>query len=244
MTGMRKCLLASGFLLIIVLSAASCLLSQSTDTDRDDLLIALRTQGITDRRVLAAMKKVPREVFVDKVFHSAAYRNTALPIAEGQTISQPLVVALMTQALALKGNERVLEVGTGSGYQAAILGEIVQKVYTIEIKPGLAESARQRLKELGYRNIEVRVGDGYKGWPEAAPFDAVMVTASAGKIPPPLLEQLAENGRLIMPVGQSGYKQELTLVTKKNGKIHASVLADVAFVRMTGEAEKGEAGRR
>ncbi len=229
------------FLLVVNLSAVSCIFAGPAGTERDRLLAALRTQGITDPKVLAAMENVPREAFVEKPFLSAAYRNTALPIAEGQTISQPFVVALMTQTLALKGNERVLEVGTGSGYQAAVLAEIVRKVYTIEIKKGLAESARQRLSNLGYKNIEVRVGDGYKGWPEAAPFDAIMVTASAGKIPPPLIDQLAEGGRLIMPVGESRYNQKLTLLAKKDGRLHTSVLADVVFVRMTGEAENGRA---
>jgi protein-L-isoaspartate(D-aspartate) O-methyltransferase len=227
------------FFFCIFLSSVTCLFPQQHDAAREDLLSTLRNQGITDEKVLAAIRKVPREVFVEKPYVSAAYRNTALPITEGQTISQPLVVALMTQALRLKGNERVLEVGTGSGYQAAVLAEIAEKVFTVEIKAGLAEKARTRLKDLGYRNVHMRVGDGYKGWPEEAPFDAIMVTASASGIPAPLIEQLAEGGRLIMPVGESRHRQDLTLLVKKDGKIHTSVLADVVFVRMTGEAESG-----
>jgi protein-L-isoaspartate(D-aspartate) O-methyltransferase len=144
----------------------------------------------------------------------------------------------MTQVLRLKGGERVLEVGTGSGYQAAILAEMAREVYTVEIKEGLAKKAQARLDRLGYGNVHVLVGDGYAGLPRHAPFDAIIVTASAGKIPKPLLGQLAEGGRLIMPVGSDPYSQELTLVEKKGGKLYTSLLGEVVFVRMTGEVEK------
>lgn len=211
--------------------------SQSPAEQREDLVRLLAGQGVSDAKVLAAMGKVPREVFVEAPYLDSAYRNTPLPIGEGQTISQPLVVALMTQALGLKGGERVLEVGTGSGYQAAVLAELARDVYTVEIKSGLAKKAQARLERLGYGNVHVLVGDGYRGLPEHAPFDAILVTASSGKIPEPLLDQLSEGGRLIMPVGSDPYNQDLTLVRKKGGRLHTSVLGEVAFVKMTGEAE-------
>jgi protein-L-isoaspartate(D-aspartate) O-methyltransferase len=227
----------SAFFLLVNLCAFSCLLPQSPATQREELVKLLARQGIADAKVLAAIGKVPREVFVERSYLDRAYENRALPIGDGQTISQPFVVALMTQALGLKGNERVLEVGTGSGYQAAILAEIVKAVFTVEIREAFAEKARERLAGLGYKNVHVRAGDGYKGWPEYTSFDAIMVTASAEKIPQPLLDQLGEGGRLIMPVGSATYSQELTLVTRKHGRLQTSVLAEVVFVRMIGEAE-------
>jgi protein-L-isoaspartate(D-aspartate) O-methyltransferase len=241
---MRSFLLVCGIVLCICLLGASCISSGTSDEARQDLLEALKSYGISDPKVLAAIARVPREAFVEEPFLGCAYWNTALPIGEGQTISQPLVVALMTQALNLKGNEKVLEIGTGSGYQAAVLAEIVRAVYTVEIRGMLAEKAQQRLGYLGYSNIRVKVGDGFRGWPEYAPFDAIMVTASAAKIPPPLIDQLAEGGRLIMPVGEDRSRQELTLVKKKDGRLEVSLLADVAFVRMTGEAEGNVTGER
>ena len=212
--------------------------ARSPAAEREELVDFLATQGVTDPKVLAAVRKVPREVFVETPYTNSAYENAALPIGDGQTISQPLVVGRMTQTLGLKGTERVLEVGTGSGYQAAILAEIVREVYTMEIKGGLARKAEERLDRLGYGNVHVIVADGFRGLPEQAPFDAIIVTASAGKIPGPLLDQLAEGGRLIMPVGSDPYSQELTLVEKKRGRLHTSLLGEVAFVRMTGEAAK------
>ena len=213
--------------------------SRSPAAQREDLIAFLAGQGITDTKVLAAMGKIPREVFVKPPYLNSAYQNEALPLDDGQTISQPLVVALMTQALGLKGEERVLEVGTGSGYQAAVLAEIVREVYTVEIKKGLAKKAEERLARLGYGNVHVMVADGYRGLPEHAPFDAIVVTASAGKIPGPLLDQLSEGGRLIMPVGADPYSQDLTLVERRGGRLRTSLLGEVAFVRMTGEAEAG-----
>jgi protein-L-isoaspartate(D-aspartate) O-methyltransferase len=198
----------------------------------------IKSRGISDKNVLNAMLKVERHRFVDESRQREAYADHPLPIGEGQTISQPYVVAFMTEAVALKGNERVLEIGTGSGYQAAVLAEIVRGVFTIEIKQGLYEKARERLQRLGYKNIHVKHGDGYFGWEEYAPFDVIMVTASANHIPPPLLAQLKEGGRLIIPLGSTVFYQNLTLVTKTRGKHAVKELGGVAFVPMTGQAQK------
>ena len=198
----------------------------------------LRNWGVKDTRVLAVMDTVPRHRFVTEKYLDRAYVNTPLPIDEGQTISQPVIVASMSEALRLKGNEKVLEVGTGSGYQAAVLSGLAKEVYTIEIKKALYEKSRDLLEKLGYGNVKVRLGDGYRGWPEEAPFDAIMVTAAAPRVPTPLLEQLKEGGRLIMPVGDYPFSQKLTLIQKKEGRLQTSVLYPVAFVPMTGEIEK------
>lgn len=198
----------------------------------------IRLRGIKDTRVLDVMKKVPRHLFVDEGLRDQAYEDHPLPIGEGQTISQPYVVALMTEALRLKSSDRVLEIGTGSGYQAAILAELVKEVYTIEIRRPLADRAEKRLKDLGYRNIKVKYGDGYYGWEDFAPFDAIIVTASANHIPPPLIKQLKDGGRLIIPLGSTIYYQILTVVTKKKGEIFLEQMGPVAFVPMIGEAEK------
>lgn len=198
----------------------------------------IRLRGIKDTRVLDVMKKVPRHLFVDEGLRDQAYEDHPLPIGEGQTISQPYVVALMTEALRLKPSDRVLEIGTGSGYQAAILAELVKEVYTIEIRRTLADRAEKRLKDLGYRNIKVKYGDGYFGWEDFAPFDAIIVTASANHIPPPLIKQLKDGGRLIIPLGSTIYYQILTVVTKKKGEIFLEQMGPVAFVPMIGEAEK------
>jgi protein-L-isoaspartate(D-aspartate) O-methyltransferase len=190
----------------------------------------LRGRDISDVRVLAAMGKVPRHRFVSAGLASHAYADSPLPIEEGQTISQPYIVALMTQLLELRGPEQVLEVGTGSGYQAAILGELTQQVYTIEIRPGLAASAAARLRGMGYPNVEVRAGDGYLGWPERAPFDAIIVTAGATRIPDPLIAQLKEGGRIVIPVGEAFGSQELLLGRKHGGKLTTRVVGPVRFV--------------
>ena len=190
----------------------------------------LKGRDITDARVLWAMGKVPRHRFIHPALAPEAYADRALPINEGQTISQPYIVALMTQLVELKGPERVLEVGTGSGYQAAILAELVKQVYTIEILPGLAASAALRLKALGYTNVEVRAGDGYQGWPDRAPFDAIIVTAGASHIPQPLVAQLKEGGRLVIPVDVPGGHQELLLGRKEGGRLITKSIAPVRFV--------------
>ncbi len=192
--------------------------------------VQLRARDISDPRVLAAMARVPRHEFVDPSQRRRAYDDSPLAIGHGQTISQPYIVALMTQLLELKGNERVLEVGTGSGYQAAVLAELAAEVYTIEILPPLAEGAAGRLKALGYARVEVRAGDGYAGWPERAPFGGILVTAAADHIPPALQAQLAEGGRLVMPVGRTTDLQRLVLAEKRGGAIHTRAMTDVRFV--------------
>ena len=196
----------------------------------------IKARGVKDTRVLSAMLKVERHLFVPKEYQNSAYSDQPLPIGEGQTISQPYIVALMTELLELKGGEKVLEVGTGSGYQAAILAELAKEVYTIEIIETLATSAKKLLLELGYQNITVKAGDGYLGWPEAAPFDAIIVTCAPDHIPKPLLEQLKEGGRMVLPVGT--YSQELKKLIKRSGKIETTDVIPVIFVPMTGEGVK------
>jgi protein-L-isoaspartate(D-aspartate) O-methyltransferase len=198
----------------------------------------LKGRDISDPRVLEAMGRVPRHLFVEPSLRGKAYADHPLPIGHGQTISQPYIVALMIQTLEVKPGDRVLEVGTGSGYLAAVLAEITDQVYTIEILDSLAKDAAQRLKELGYDKIRVKSGDGYLGWEEAAPFDGILVSAAASLIPPALVSQLKEGGRLVIPVGSGAYGQTLTLVTKKDGKTEARSILGVAFVPMTGEVEK------
>ena len=184
------------------------------------------------------MMKVPRHLFVDEHVRGQAYADHPLPIGEGQTISQPYVVALMTEALRLRPGDRVLEIGTGSGYQAAVLSGIVKEVYTVEIRRTLAERAENTLTRLGYRNVKVLCADGYFGWQEHAPFDAIMITAAANHIPPQLIRQLREGGRLIVPLGSTVFWQTLTMATKKKGELELEQLGSVAFVPMVGEAEK------
>lgn len=195
----------------------------------------LRREGMTDPRVLQAMSRVPRDLFVPPECRSHAWHNIPLPIGQGQTISQPLVVGLMTQALELQGTESVLEVGTGSGYQCAILAEMSRKVVSIERLESLATSARHRLARLGYGNIQVIVGDGTLGYPEGAPYDAIIVTAATPRAPQPLLDQLADGGRLIVPTG-SHSSQELILYTNREGRLAARRLGAVRFVPLIGEA--------
>jgi protein-L-isoaspartate(D-aspartate) O-methyltransferase len=193
----------------------------------------IKARGIKDERVLKAMLKVPRHLFVDEALRDQAYGDFPLPIGEGQTISQPYIVALMTEALELKGNERVLEIGTGSGYQTAILAELALWVYTIERFPMLLERAKKVLKELGYKNISFKLDDGTLGWKEAAPFDAIIVTAASPDIPPPLVEQLAEGGRIVIPIGDE-FSQTLIKGVKKGGKLHTKALEPVRFVKLVG----------
>lgn len=197
----------------------------------------IEASGVNDPLVLDAMREVPRHLFVPRSLAKNAYEDRPLPIGEGQTISQPYIVALMTEALELDGTSRVLEIGTGSGYQAAVLAEITPYVWSIEIVEPLGRNAAQLLHELGYGAIKCRVGDGYRGWPEEAPFDAIIVTAAPGFVPSALFDQLAPNGRLVIPVGAQDEPQKLLLVTKdEQGRRHESPLALVRFVPMTGEA--------
>jgi protein-L-isoaspartate(D-aspartate) O-methyltransferase len=196
----------------------------------------LESRDIEDPGVLAAMLKVPRHEFVPSSLRESAYADGALPLAMGQTISQPYIVAYMTQALGLDGTERVLEIGTGSGYQAAILAEIVPEVYTIEILPELQERAVAVLDKLGYHNIHFRTGDGYMGWPEHAPFDRIIVTAAPEDVPQPLLDQLKVGGRMILPVGIMS--QDLVLVEKGESGVTRRTLIPVRFVPMTGKAQE------
>jgi protein-L-isoaspartate(D-aspartate) O-methyltransferase len=192
--------------------------------------------GRFDPRVKEAMARVPRHLFVPPAQKPYAYENRPLAIGHGQTISQPYIVALMTDLLKPGPEDRVLEIGTGSGYQAAVLAELVRSVYTIEIVEPLATEARERLARLGYRNVEVRAGDGYKGWKEHAPFDAIMVTAGAAEVPPPLLEQLKPGGRMVIPVGPVHSIQYLTLIEKRaDGSIRSRRVAPVRFVPFTRE---------
>ena len=197
----------------------------------------IKARGIKDKKVIEAMLKVPRHLFIPKKYRDEAYDDHPVPIGYGQTISQPYIVAFMTEALGLKGDEKVLEIGTGSGYQAAILAEIVKEVYTIEIIRPLAERAKKTLKFLGYKNVKVFVGDGYRGLPKFAPFDAIIITAAAPFIPEPLKKQLKINGRMILPLGRTF--QDLVLVTRygKNNFMITKLLP-VIFVPMTGEIQK------
>jgi protein-L-isoaspartate(D-aspartate) O-methyltransferase len=187
-------------------------------------------------RVMAALGSVPREEFVPTAYRHRAYDNTPLPIAAGQTISQPLIVALMTELLDPQPDDVVLEVGTGSGYQAAVLSSLVARVYSIEIVEELARSADAVLHELGYNNVVVRAGDGYAGWPEHAPFDGIIVTAAAEELPPPLLQQLKPGGKLIIPVGEThGYQELLLIEVDSNGEIDRQSVLPVRFVPLTGD---------
>ncbi|MCK4301343.1 MAG: protein-L-isoaspartate(D-aspartate) O-methyltransferase [candidate division Zixibacteria bacterium] len=190
-------------------------------------------RGISDTAVLEALRRVPRHLFVPKDVRRQAYADHPLPIGENQTISQPYIVALMTELPRIDSTSRVLEIGTGSGYQAAILGELAGEVYTIEIVATLAERSSRLLDSLGYQNVHVRCGDGYAGWPEQAPFDAIIVTCAPPEIPQPLIEQLADGGRLVAPVGT--FWQELILIEKANGELSRSSVIPVRFVPMTGE---------
>jgi protein-L-isoaspartate(D-aspartate) O-methyltransferase len=201
----------------------------------------IEARSIKDPNVLTAMRVVPRHAFVRSTEERFAYADNPLPIGYDQTISQPYIVAFMTEALKLTRNSKVLEIGTGSGYQAAVCAEIAHAVYTIEIVEELAESAKKRLKELGYRNVFVKAGDGYYGWPEHAPFDAIIGTAAAGRIPEPLIEQLKPGGRMILPYGSPRDLQYLVLITKdKDGKISRKNVMPVRFVPMTGQVQKPE----
>jgi protein-L-isoaspartate(D-aspartate) O-methyltransferase len=190
-------------------------------------------RGITDPRILGAFRRVPRHLFVAPSYRGQAYGDFPLPIEEGQTISQPYIVAIMTAVIAPSDKKKVLEIGTGSGYQAAVMAELVREVYTIEIIPALADHSKKLLQQLGYKNIHFRTGDGHVGWPEAAPFDGIIVTCSPDHIPAPLLEQLAVGGRMVIPIRYSNTVQDLLLVEKlPSGKLKKTNLISVLFVPM------------
>ncbi len=230
------------FLLTVVLGLFSLLnhgVLGKTDFSRqreEMIKLQIEARGIKDKKVLAAMGKVKRHLFVPPGLRNFAYYDQPLPVGQGQTISQPYIVALMTELLLLKGDEKVLEIGTGSGYQAAILAEIAEEVYTIEILPELAQSAERLLNQLGYKNIKVKCGDGYQGWPEQAPFDAIIVTCAPPDVPQALIDQLADGGRLVIPLGEEA--QELKVLVKKKGKIEIEYIIPVRFVPMVRGYEK------
>jgi len=237
-------------ILLVIFNLISCKEQKQevANTFPPDQYAALRAQmvntqikdrGVSNPLVLKAMLKVKRHEFVPDEVRHLSYADRPLPIGQDQTISQPYIVALMTELLGLKGGEKVLEIGTGSGYQAAILAEIAKEVYTIEILKPLADSARERLQKLGYKNITVKCGDGYKGWSEYAPFDGIIVTCAPDHIPQPLIDQLKIGGRIVIPVGES--YQELLLITKNPGStLTRKSIIPVRFVPMTGEAQKKE----
>ncbi|HEX6791557.1 MAG TPA: protein-L-isoaspartate(D-aspartate) O-methyltransferase [Candidatus Krumholzibacteria bacterium] len=206
--------------------------------ERNDMVRSqIQARGVTDARVLQAMCDVKRHLFVPGESAEDAYEDYPLPIGEGQTISQPYIVALMSELLELDDDDRVLEIGTGSGYQAAILARLAHEVYSMEIVPSLGEAAAKRLDLLGYENVQVKIGDGYKGWPEHAPYDAIMVTAAPPEVPQALVDQLADGGRMVVPVGTN--YQELLLITKHDGDVARKVITAVRFVPMVkGKEEK------
>jgi protein-L-isoaspartate(D-aspartate) O-methyltransferase len=216
------------------------------ERERDQLLRARRGmierdlvgRGIKDTRILEVMGSLERELFVPDKLRSHAYEDRPLPIGAGQTISQPYMVAVMTELLGLKGSERVLEIGTGSGYQTAVLGKLTAEVYSIEIIPTLSQQAKALLERLGLDNVHLRVGDGFFGWEERGPYEAILVTASAPKIPEPLWQQLRESGRLIMPLGEDRQTQRLVRVTKVDGKQVIENISGVVFVPLTGAIRK------
>jgi protein-L-isoaspartate(D-aspartate) O-methyltransferase len=227
-------------LVVALIAATGChrgpALSSEFATERQQMVEQqLKPRGIRDDRVLAAMAKVPREAFLPEKSRAQAYADSALPIGHDQTISQPFIVAFMTEQLRPQPSDRVLEIGTGTGYQCAVLAELVKDVYTIEIIEPLAKEASARLSRLGYSNAHVKVGDGFQGWPDVAPFDAIIVTCAPSKVPQPLTQQLKDGGRMIIPVG-SGLDQQLYLLEKKDGQLAERAILPVRFVQMAGEA--------
>ena len=226
--------LVLGTIVLYVGAADGCSIAEKDYERRRESMVVnqIMARGVRDERVIAALRKVPRHRFVPEELREAAYYDSPLPIGSRQTISQPYIVALMTEALGLEGGGKVLEIGTGSGYQAAILAEIADSVYTIEILPELAEKARAILDTLGYRNVHVRAGDGFFGWPAHAPFDGIIVTAAAPRIPERLIEQLAIGGRIVIPVGDE--YQELEIYRKTDAGLALLSTVPVRFVPMTG----------
>jgi protein-L-isoaspartate(D-aspartate) O-methyltransferase len=246
-TGRRRVAAAAG----LALFGACVTLPRAGAAEGEDRFAAERARmveeqiearDVGDPRVLAAMRSVPRHEFVPAGERDHAYEDRPLPIGQGQTISQPYIVAVMSELLHLRGSEKVLEVGTGSGYQAAVLSRLAREVYTIEIVPELAKRAEADLRRLSFANVHVRAGDGYRGWPEQAPFDAIIVTAAPGHVPQPLVDQLAVGGRMVLPVGD--VFQELVLVTRDERGVKQERLLGVRFVPMTGEAQRRDEGER
>lgn len=243
---MEKKVLGPGVLLLLVF----CLLGLGAQERQDKeeaffqkkreqmVRYQIQGRGLKDERLLQALRAVPRHLFVPAQYRREAYEDYPLPIGEGQTISQPYIVALMTAVAEVKPGDKVLEIGTGSGYQAAVLNQLTDRVFSIEIRGTLAERAAGILQSLNYSGVKVRWADGYFGWPEEAPFDAILVTCAANHIPPPLFQQLKEGGRLVIPVGSTIFFQTLTLVRKIGGKPVVKQLLDVRFVPMIGEIEK------
>ena len=223
------------FLILILLNFSTCSAQEDMDFTRLREAMVNRQiidRGVNDPNVISAMRKVPRHLFVPRKNWAFSYGDHPLPIGEGQTISQPYIVAFMTEALELKPGEKVLEIGTGSGYQAAILAELIDEVYSIEIIEALGKRAQETLKKLGYKNVHIKIGDGHKGWPQKAPFDAIMVTCAPEQIPRPLVEQLKEGGRIIIPVGREGAVQKLVRGLKIGGRIKTEEVMLVRFVPM------------
>jgi len=234
------------FILIVILVFYLTISAQEYNESQESIfaqrrqsmvLNQLHSRDIIDSKVLQAMLTIPRHQFVDEHIRESAYNDYPLSIGEGQTISQPYIVALMTQLLELKGNEKVLEIGTGSGYQAAVLAEIVKEVYTIEIYKSLSNKSEKLLSDLGYRNIKFKVGDGYHGWEEYAPYDAIIVTCAPDHVPPPLLQQIKDDGgRIVIPVGGIWMVQTLMKIEKTEGKIKSKGIIGVRFVPMVGHS--------
>jgi protein-L-isoaspartate(D-aspartate) O-methyltransferase len=238
---MKKTILAFALIILFISPGFADDASDSAEfkKSRDHMVrTTIKNRGISDPNVLAAMKAVPRHRFVPQNLLSVAYTDRPLPIGEGQTISQPYVVALMTEILQPQKDHRILEIGTGSGYQAAVLGQVAKQVYTIEIKEKLYHKANKTLKSIGYNTIQTQHSDGYFGWPEQAPFDAIMITAAIDHIPPPLLKQLKDGGRLALPLGNPFSYQNLVLVTKQGEDLSVKQITGVLFVPMTGYALK------
>ena len=234
-----KLLMISSFLLVITANLQALAQDDPFKNARARMVTNdLKGRDISNEKVLSVMGKVKRHLLVDKSLWNVAYNDYPLSIGEGQTISQPYIVALMTQCLNLKPTDKVLEIGTGSGYQAAVLAELVDQVYSIEIREKLAKEASLKLKELGYQKVKVKQGDGYFGWSSYAPFDAIIITCAANHIPPPLTKQLKEGGRLIIPLGSTLFHQTLTLITKVEGELKVKHISGVRFVPMIGETEK------
>ena len=228
-------LMKEGLVVLTCLFFGCIGLSQNSYEEKREVMVVeqIEARGVTHWGTLKAMREVPRHQFVPEGMKPSAYLDTPLPIGHKQTISQPFMVAYMTEQLRPKRGDKILEIGTGSGYQAAVLAEMVDEVFTIEIVKPLGEQARARLDSMGYKNISVRVGDGYAGWPEEAPFDGIIVTAGAEEIPQPLIDQLAEGGRMVIPVGPHKGVRQLQLLIKRKGKIEIINLMPVRFVPFT-----------